>query len=362
MKTYVHERPDWPRFRWNAGELAARLAEVRLRQGRLIGRMESLGFPLRSDAVLEAVTSEVVKSSEIEGEALDRRQVRSSVARHLGLKVAGLVPSDRRVDGVVEMTLEAVEGHGKPLAAKRLFGWHRLLFPRPGALRVGAWRDGPMQVVSGAMGRERVHFEAPAASRLEAEMDAFLEWSNGAPDLDPLLRAALAHLWFVTIHPFEDGNGRIARAITEWALARSEMSPQRYYSMSSQIRQERNDYYEILERTQKGTLDVTAWMRWFLDCLHRAMVASESSLSRVFAKDGFWRTHAATPMNDRQRRMLNELLDATLVGKLTTTRWAKMTKCSQDTALRDILQLVDAGILVKDPAGGRSTSYSLRLS
>lgn len=338
------------------------LAEVRLRQGRLIGRMEALGFPQRDEAMLQTLTLDVVESSGIEGETLNMEQVRSSIARRLGMDIAGLVPSDRRVDGVVEMTLEATQNYSQPLTKKRLFGWHAALFPAaPSNIRVGAWREdakGPMQVVSGAIGRERVHYEAPPAKFLDAEMTAFLDWVNR--DIDPVLRAAVAHLWFVTIHPFEDGNGRIARAIADWALARSENSSRRYYSMSAQIRRERKEYYDILEQTQKGSLDITDWMLWFLACLDRAIAGTEASLAAVFKKERFWKTHAHFALNERQRLMLNRLLDGNFEGKLTSSKWAKLAKCSQDTAQRDIVGLIEHGILVKDSAGGRSTSYSLK--
>jgi len=325
--------------------------------------MESLGFPHRDEAMLQALTLDVVKSSEIEGEILNPEHVRSSIARRLGMDIAGLAPADRRVEGVVKMMLEATQQYARPLTVKRLFGWHAALFPNPGAgIRAGAWRDdarGPMQVVSGAMGRERVHYEAPPAGRLDSEMAGFLEWANRTGDLDPVLRASQAHLWFVTIHPFDDGNGRIARAIADWALARSEHSSQRFYSMSAQIRREHNAYYEILERTQKGTLDVTAWMAWFLGCLDRAIAGTERSLASVFAKDRFWKTQAHMTINERQRLMLNKLLDG-FEGKLTSTKWATLARCSQDTAQRDIADLIDHGILARDRAGGRSTSYSLK--
>lgn len=365
MRRYINQMPDWPRFHWDEGSLASPLAALRLRQGRLLGRMESLGFTQKDKAVLEALSLDVLKSSEIEGESLDTAQVRSSIARRLGMNIAGLVASDRRVDGVVEMTLEATRGHAQPLTAERLFGWHAALFTTSQApLRIGAWRDDakwPMQVVSGALGRERVHFEAPAAERLAGEMAAFLDWANGAGGIDPLLRAGLAHLWFVTIHPFDDGNGRIARAITDWALARSENSAQRFYSMSAQICRERKDYYDALERSQKGTLDVTDWLSWFMGCLDRAFAQTEAALASAFQKERFWNTHGSAMLNERQRLILNMLLDG-FEGKLTSTKWAKLGKCSQDTAHRDILALIELGILVKDEAGGRSTSYSLRQS
>jgi Fic family protein len=365
MMAYIYDRRGWPDFSWDAESLVATLGEVRLRQGLLAGRMQGLGFNLRAEAILETLTLDVVKSSEIEGEVLDRSDVRSSIARRLGLEAGGLSPADRRVEGVVEMVLDATQRYEETLTRQRLFGWHSLLFPtgRSGMRRiaVGAWRDdhtGPMQVVSGAPGRERVHFEAPPASRIEREITAFLDWFNGAPKEDAVLRAAIAHLWFVTIHPFDDGNGRIARAVSDLALAQSERSPQRFYSMSSQIRLERNAYYAILESTQAGGLDITPWLRWFLSCLGRALDGAEIALAAVFRKARFWEAHADKPLSKRQRLVLNRLLDG-FEGKLTSSKWAKLAKCSQDTALRDIDALVRLGVLVKDPAGGRSTSYSL---
>jgi Fic family protein len=364
MTQYIHELSEWPNIRWNSEALNEPLENVRLRQGRLIGLMESLGFSQQDEAVLQALTQDVVKSSEIEGEILNPEQVRSSIARRLGMDIAGLMPADRRVDGVVEMTLEATRNYAQPLTKERLFGWHRSLFPiAPPNIQVGRWRDdakGPMQVVSGAIGQERVHYEAPAAERLEREMEAFLEWANRTGDIDSLLRAAKAHLWFVNIHPFDDGNGRIARAIADWALARSENSARRFYSMSAQIQIERKAYYGILESTGKGALDVTDWMIWFLGCLDRAIAGAESSLKSVLEKDRFWKMNARLPLNERQKLMLNKLLDGGFKGKLTSTKWGKLAKCSHDTALRDIESLINHGILVKDDSGGRSTSYSLK--
>lgn len=366
MPTYIHERKDWPRFHWDQAAVLVRLGQVRHRQGRLIGRMHALGFPLREEAVLHALTEDVLKSSEIEGDILDREQVRSSVARRLGLDIGGLAPADRHVDGVVEMMLDATQNYADALSASRLFGWQAALFPagRSGLRKIttGAWRRdeaGPMEVVSGPIGRERVHYRAPSARRLPHEMQSFLRWFNRKDaTLDPVLSAAVAHLWFVTIHPFDDGNGRIARAIADMGLARSEQSPQRFYSMSAQIRIERNRYYGILEATQKGDLDISDWLDWFLACLERAFSGAEAILAAVLRKADFWRAHATTDLNPRQRDMLNRLLDG-FSGKLTSTKWAKIEKCSADTALRDITDLVDRYILRKDPAGGRSTSYSL---
>jgi len=363
--TYIHERAGWPGFRWDHERISARLLDVRHRQGRLIGRMEGLGFQLRAEAVLNSLTEEVLKSSEIEGETLDRNQVRSSVARRLGLDIGGLTPADRDVEGVVEMMLDATQGYEKPLTARRLFDWHAALFPtgRSGMwkIRVGAWRDdakGPMQVVSGAIGKERLHYEAPAADRVRDEMRKFVEWFEKDHSTDLVLKAGVAHLWFVTIHPFDDGNGRIARALADMVLARSENSPQRFYSMSAQIRQERKAYYEILEATQKGDLDVTRWLEWFLECLGRAFDRAETILATVLDKARFWERFAKVELNERQRGIVNRLLNG-FEGKLTTSRWAKLAKCSHDTALRDIEDLIQKKVLTKDAAGGRSTSYSL---
>lgn len=362
---YIYERPEWPHFEWRTEELAATLANVRHRQGRLIGRMEGLGFSLRKEAVLHTLTEDVLKSSEIEGEQLDKEQVRSSIARRLGMDVAGLVPAERNVEGVVEMMLDATQNYSEALTDERLFAWHASLFPtgRSGMTKiiVGGWRDdanGPMQVVSGPIGRERVHYEAPAAARLPDEMAALLDWMEREREIDPVIKAGLAHLWFVTIHPFEDGNGRIARAIADLALARSEQSQQRFYSMSSQIRAERNRYYDMLEATQKGGLDVTEWLRWFLDCLERAIDRAEETLASVMEKARLWDAIKGQPISERQRLVINRLLDG-FEGKLTSSKWAKLAKCSQDTAARDIDDLVKRGILVRSEAGGRSTSYSL---
>ena len=365
MPTYIYELSGWPGFHWDDGLLAQRLAPVRHRQGRLIGRMEALGFELRTEAVLITLTEDVLKSSEIEGELLDKALVRSSIALRLGIDIGALAAADRHVDGVVEMMIDATQRYDEPLTDARLFAWHAALFPtgRTGMTRivVGAWRtgsSGPMQVVSGPMGRERVHYEAPTAARLDHEMSAFLEWFADDTPLDPVVKSALAHLWFLTIHPFEDGNGRIARAIADMALARSEQSPHRFYSMSAQIRHERNAYYEVLERTQKGALDITGWLEWFLGCLDRAVEGAESTLAGVLHKARVWNAIKGEPINARQRMVLNRLLDG-FDGKLTSSKWAKLTKSSPDTALRDISDLVLRGVLERDQAGGRSTSYSL---
>ena len=365
MVQYIHELDDWPTFRWNSEELLDPLVKVRHRQGKLIGAMETLGFTLQSEAVLKTITQDVVKSSEIEGEVLDKEQVRSSIARRLGIDIGGLFPADRHVEGIVEMMLDATQQFDKPLTKERLFDWHAAMFPtgRSGMVKitVGDWRTdetGPMQVVSGPFGREKVHYQAPTAALIDDEMVTFLNWFNQEADIDLVLKAGLAHLWFVTLRPFEDGNGRIARAIADMTLARSEKSTQRFYSMSTQIRQERKAYYDILEQTQKGTMDITGWMTWFLECLYRSLEEAETTLSSIMAKARFWEKVAQQPVNQRQQTMINHLFDG-FEGKLTTSKWAKITKCSQDTAHRDILDLIERGILVKNPGGGRSTSYSL---
>ena len=365
--TYRWERPDWPDIIWRDADMITLLADVRHAQGRLLGRMEALGFPLREEAFLRTLTQDVVKTSEIEGEKLDMQQVRSSLARRLGIDIGALAPVDRQVEGIVEVMLDATRNFDAELTCDRLFGWHAALFPtgRSGMvkIRVGDWRDdrgGPMQVVSGPIGREQIHYTAPPAERVAAEMEAFLDWFDAPADIDPVLKAAKAHLWFVTIHPFDDGNGRIARAIADLALTRSEGSAQRFYSMSAQIRAERNDYYAILEATQKGEQDVTEWMTWFLSCLERAIDGADIVLSTVLDKARFWEVHKAASLNERQAKVINRLLDG-FEGKLTSSKWAKLTKSSQDTANRDIAALVRLGILRKGEAGGRSTHYDLIL-
>ena len=363
MTPYVHQLPDWPSFRWDREAITTSLADIRYRQGRLLGRMEGLGFALQREAQLETHTLDVLKSSELEGVLLDPGQVRSSIARRLGMDVGGVEPADRDVEGVVEMMLDATQNIAAPLTADRLFAWHAALFPtgRSGMRRivVGAWRDdahGPMQVVSGPAGKEKVHFEAPAAELLGREMERLLEWANADDGTDAVLRAGIAHLRFVTVHPFDDGNGRIARAMADWQLARSERSTQRFYSMSAQVRHERSEYYRILERTQRGTLDITPWLDWFLGCLGRAFESTEAALSAVLGKARFWERAAGLSLNARQRTILNRLLDG-FEGKLTTQKWAKLAKCSHDTSLRDIGGLIEMGLLRKEAAGGRSTSY-----
>lgn len=360
---YIWELPDWPEFHWDQVRLTTPLAHARHEQGRLLGHMEALGFRLQEEAVLRTLTQDVLKSSEIEGEKLDPDQVRSSIARRLGMDIGGLTTADRNVEGVVEMMLDATRNYEQPLTPERLFEWHASLFPmgRSGMrkIRVGAWRDdsaGPMQVVSGPVGRERVHYDAPAAKHLDAETGKFIGWFEGPAELDSVLKASLAHLWFVTIHPFDDGNGRIARAIADMALARSERTAQRFYSMSAQIRLERNAYYDTLEATQKGGMDVTIWHLWFLECLTRAIEGAQDNLASVLFKARFWEKFAAQALNERQIKVLNRMLDG-FEGNLTSSKWAKLAKCSQDTAYRDILDLVERSIFKKNPGGGRSTSY-----
>jgi Fic family protein len=365
LTSYIYQQRKWPEFEYEADIVYPLLSKVRHAQGMLIGKMQSLGFELRKEATLETLTLDVLKSSEIEGEKLDLQQVRSSIARRLGVTIPGMVHSERDVEGVVEMMVDATQNFASPLSAKRLFDWHSALFPTGKSgmykIRVGKWRDdstGPMQVVSGALGKERVHFQAPQAEKLEKEMKAFLNWLNKENKLDLVLKAAIAHLWFITLHPFDDGNGRIARAITDKVLAQSDNLPQRYYSMSAQIRSERKLYYEVLETTQKGSLDITEWIVWFLNCLSVALHASDKILSAVLYKHNFWNKNATQTFNDRQVKMLNKLLEG-FTGKLTSSKWAKMTKCSADTALRDINDLLVKKVLCKEASGGRSTNYEL---
>lgn len=366
MKPFIYQRVDWPKFHWNNEKIIDLLSEARNLQGRLIGKMESLGFDLRNEALLDTLTLDVLKSSEIEGEFLNTDQVRSSIARKLGMEIAGSVESDRNIDGVVEMMLDATQNCFDPLSSERLFDWHAALFPtgRSGMYKiiVADWRNdstGPMQVVSGALGKEKVHFQAPDSALVEKEMKHFLEWFNANNKTDLVLKAAIAHLWFVTIHPFEDGNGRITRALTDMLLAQSDKSNQRFYSLSAQIRIERKQYYEILEKNQKGNLDITEWIVWFLKCLINALKATDSQLVSVLFKGEFWTKHSKTLINQRQKKILNMLLDG-FDGKLTSSKWAKIAKCSKDTAIRDINDLKDKGILQKELAGGRSTNYEIK--
>lgn len=362
---YIYEIKNWPQFTWDHKYLSAKLEIVRLNQGKLIGKMEQLGFKTQEEAHLQALTEDLLKTNEIEGEILDRNQVRSSIARNLGLNIAGLIKTERNIDGLVEMMLDATQKYNLPLTTERLFGWHAALFPTSysgiNKIIVGDYRNdtnGPMQVISGPIGKSKIYFQAPPAKKIKKEMLQFLTWANNKKPEDSLIRAAIAHLWFITIHPFEDGNGRMARAIADLFLARSELSKQRYYSLSAQINLERKDYYSILEATQKGTLDITAWLDWFISCLNRAIENSETISSKVLKKVKFWESHSHFNFNERQKKILNRLFDG-FEGKLTSTKWAIMCKCSQDTASRDIAELIQNKILKKNPGNGKNTSYSI---
>ncbi|MEA5402987.1 Fic family protein [Arcicella sp. DC2W] len=362
MGNYIHQQADWTNFTWDDALLSAPLGRVRNLQGRLMGKMEQLGFVLQQEAFLATLTLDVLKSTEIEGEFLNPEQVRSSLARRLGIDIVGLVPSDRNVDGIVEVVLDATQNNQTPLSDERLFNWHAALFPtgRSGMypITVATWRTGVMQVVSGAMGRERIHFQAPEASKVNQEMQKFITWFNENQVIDPVLKAGIAHLWFITIHPFDDGNGRIARAITDMQLSKADGSSQRFFSMSAQIQKQRNLYYETLEKVQKGTSDITIWLDWFLTCLTEALLNTDIILEKVLKKARFWEKHRNTSFNERQQLLLNKLMD-NFEGKLTSSKWAKIAKCSADTALRDIQGLMSKGVLKKENAGGRSTNYEL---
>lgn len=363
--TYIWQTDDWPNLRYDLAALAKSLADVSRAQGVLLGRLADVGVLLRNEATLAALTADVVKTSEIEGERLDVGSVRSSIARRLGVDIGALAPIDRHIEGVVDMVLDATANCYAPVTCERMFGWHAALFPTGysglSRIGVGGWRDdmhGPMQVVSGPIGRQRVHFEAPPADRLEREMARLIAWLN-APAHEPgLIRAGIGHLWFVTVHPFDDGNGRIARAIGDLLLARADNSPQRFFSLSAQIQRETNAYYAILEQTQKGSLDITEWLGWFLGVLHRAIGLAQETLDAVLAKARFWQRWGSVSLNARQSKLLNRLLDG-FEGKLTSAKWAAIAKCSPDTALRDISDLLAKGLLKKSDAGGRATSYEL---
>jgi Fic family protein len=363
---WIHEQADWPRFYWDDAVLSAALAAVRHQQGLLLGRMTNLGFALQLETSLDTLTNDVVKSSAIEGERLNREEVRSSIARKLGMDQGGRIPASRHVEGIVEILLDATQTYQSPLTEERLCAWHCALFPTGFSgmtpIMVGMWRPpsaGAMQVISGRYGRTHVHFEAPDAHRLDAEMAAFLAWFASCDTLDPLIKAGIAHFWFVTLHPFEDGNGRIARAIADMALARADQTPQRFYSMSMQIEAERKQYYEQLERQQRGTLDITPWLAWFIECLGRAIATAGESLQSVLHKGKLWERLQAYTVNERQRTVLNRMMSGDFEGYMNTSKYAKLAKCSTDTALRDINALVDWGVLLKNPAQGRSTSYRL---
>lgn len=365
LNVYIYQKENWPNFTWDSNAILKPLSEVRNLQGRLMGKMQGLGFELQNEAILDTLTLDVVKSSEIEGENLPKDQVRSSLARKLGLDITDSVESNRDVDGMVEMMIDATKNCFNPLTEDRVFDWHASLFPtgRSGMhkIKVANWRKdttGPMQVVSGALGKEKVHFQAPNSDIIPQEISGFLKWFNNNKENDLVLKAAIAHLWFVTLHPFEDGNGRITRALTDMLLAQDDKSTQRFYSMSAQIRIERKQYYDILEKTQKGDLEITPWILWFLSCLKNALVATQSILTAVLFKADFWNKHSTTLLNERQKKLLNKILDG-FDGKLTSSKWAKIAKCSKDSAIRDINDLIEKGILQKETAGGRSTNYEL---
>ena len=362
MAKYIYEHQNWIDFSWNEKAINSLFGEVRLMQGKIIGQMNALGFSTKEEATLTALTLDVVKSSEIEGELLNYDQVRSSIARRLGLNTVGLVPSNRHIEGIVEMMLDATQRFIEPLTEERLFGWHAALFPTgysgPYKIEVGQYRTGEMQIVSGAIGKEKLHYEAVKPEFVKAEMDKFLEWFNAENGIDNVLKAAIAHFWFIIIHPFDDGNGRIARALTDQLLARAENSSERFYSMSSQILIERKRYYEILQKVQHSTTDITEWMLWFLECLKNAMLSTEETTKSILQKAEFWKRNETTPINERQRLMLNKLLDG-FDGKLKSSKWAKITKTSSDTALRDIKDLVEKGILKQSADGGRSVNYEV---
>lgn len=363
---YIWQQKEWPDFSWNDAKLSYKLGRVRSLQGKLVGKMSTLGFELKNSAMLDTLTADITKSSEIEGEILNSDQVRSSVARHLGIETEGVPEADRYVDGVVQLMLDATQNYMLPITDERLFNWHAALFPtgRSGVYKitVADWRQGaePMQVISGAMGKEKVHYQAPDSVHMAYQMKLFLDWANSQQEIDPVLKAAIAHLWFVTIHPFDDGNGRIARTITDLFLARADEMPHRFYSMSAEIRKQRKGYYEVLEKTQKGGLDITNWLEWFLDCLETALIDTEKSITTVTQKAAFWDKHRLVSMNERQVKMVNLLWDG-FEGKLTSSKWGKIARCSADTALRDIQDLMAKGVLRKTDESGRSTNYELRL-
>ncbi len=368
IQMYIYQNTNWPNFIWDNKSLLVPISKVRNLQGKLIGRMEAIGFSLREEAMLETLALDIVKSNEIEGEILNSYQVRSSIARRLGMDISGLIQSDRYVDGIVEMMLDATQNYKQPLTKERLYNWHAALFPtgRKGMhkITVADWRkdkNGPMQIVSGAIGKEKVHYQALPSGLVNDEMSRFIKWFNGKTVIEPVIKSGIAHLWFVTIHPFDDGNGRIARAIADMQLARTDMTTQRFYSMSAHIERQKKAYYDILEKTQKGSMNITGWLQWYCECLISALEATYKILAKVLRKAKFWEQHATTIINERQKLMVNKLLD-NFFGKLNTSKWAKITKCSQDTALRDIQDLIEKGILVKESGGGRSTSYSLNIS
>lgn len=359
---YLYERENWWKFTYDSNKVMLELGRVRAKQGLMLGRMSSLGFDFQEDALLTTLSQELVCSSEIEGEALDLQQVRSSIARRLGIETAGMVGASRYVEGVVEMLLDATQRYAEPLTNERLFGWHNVLFPTGMSglykIEVARYRSGEMQVVSGAMGKEKVHYEAPKPERVPDEMERFIAWVNAGTEVDEVVKAAIVHLWFVTVHPFDDGNGRIARALTDMMLARSERTSKRFYSMSAEIKLMRSEYYEVLERTQRGDGDITEWLLWFLRCFDAALESTEENLAAVLARAKYWEHFAKVEINERQRKLINLQFDG-FFGKLTTSKWAKIAKCSSDTALNDIKDLLEKGMLMKNGEGGRSTNYSL---
>ncbi|NDA62540.1 MAG: Fic family protein [Chitinophagia bacterium] len=363
MAKYIYEYKNWTNFSWQEEDITLLLGEVRHLQGKVLGQMKGVGFNTQAEASLRSLTLDVVSTSAIEGEKLDYAQVRSSIARKLGINVAGLVPSNRNVEGVVEMMLDATQQYQQPLTNKRLFGWHAALFPTgySGMLKIetGKYRSGEMQIVSGAMGKEKIHYVAVPAKDVKKEMNKFLAWFNDSQPIDPVIKSAIAHFWFIIIHPFDDGNGRIARALCDLLLAKSDETSERYYSISSQILEERKQYYAVLQRMQHSSGDISEWINWFLHCLKNALLSSESRLQNIFRKASFWQIHETVSLNERQRLMLNKLLDG-LDGKLQSSKWSKITKCSSDTALRDIKDLIEKGILQQEKAGGRNTNYELR--
>ena len=363
MAKYIYKHKDWTRFTWKDAEISSVFGEVRNLQGKIIGQMNTIGFSTKEEATLTTLTMDVIKSSEIEGEKLDYDQVRSSIARRLGINVGGMVSANRNVEGVVEMMLDATQHYKKPLTEERLFGWHGALFPSGYSgmhkIEVGCYRSGEMQIVSGAMGKEKVHYDAVPAARVKTEMDHFLHWFNEETKIDPVMKAAIAHFWFIIIHPFDDGNGRIARAISDLLLARADNTTERYYSMSSRIMVERKQYYAVLQKAQHSSGDITEWLSWFLNCLKHALISTEATLHKVLRKTEFWKIHEATIFNERQRLVLNKMLDG-FDGKLKSSKWAKIAKCSTDTALRDIKDLIQKGILRQEQEGGRSTNYELK--
>lgn len=362
MANYIYQQPDWTNFTWKDKDINAVFGAVRHLQGKIAGQINSIGFSTKEETTLSTLTSDVVKSSEIEGEMLNYDQVRSSIAKRLGIEIGGIQPVNRNVEGVVEMTLDATQNYLNPLTEERIFGWHSALFPTGYSgmikIEVGQYRTGEMQIVSGAMGKEKVHYEAVAPELVKAEMDKFLNWLNTESTLDPVLKTAIAHFWFIIIHPFDDGNGRIARAISDMLLTRADGSPERFYSMSSQILVERKEYYAVLQKVQHSSGDITDWLDWFLHCLKNALLETEIIFQKSLMKAVFWEKHENTPLNERQRMILNRLM-GNFEGKLKTSKWAKMAKCSADTALRDIKDLMEKGILHQEEEGGRSTNYEL---